>query len=687
MFLHQCILMVIGKKVNTLIKIDTLIKRGDIKEMDPTNLGNAGGGKNENRYPNTVATHEELPKKVGESSIINGENLKKILQKPKSKRNSNKWKSSRLPTLSLDKKCQEIELNELFSNENPCKCGLYTSWDLCQENYENFRKEWLQSNKDTFRWEELTWFPEKFFGLEYITGFEDSEDWEEETEAAGRWIKDDILKEVVDQEYYSLVEREDPIDLVVGFARRKAQRALLRAILFNPNLNLVQNEMKTILEEINIEEVETSVHKTICQQFKNYKGDLPPIAELIKLNIVTKTIWNKWLDNLSKEPWWMVKDPEISQAKLKKLLKDKEACSLQREKTKTDSLNRKTKNETSLQPIDTNEGGGGNKPVMAKWNYIRAIQKPKEVVLNEEQKKTLKELLRSYKLWEEGKSILGFTPRPPLLVGLSGCGKTTLLKALSIITKKPLLLLEAGTWSVMNAVSKKSTVADVKTFMWNHGSGIIAIDECDKFGSDSAHDWFRSVRSEAMGLIEHRVDTFLGWNASDKALLENNFYIIGCGTWQELLTKQNKNEFWMEETDPNFEDLNKDNKVSEELLARFSEPIYLRPPSANDFRESLERIHKEIKIPISDIALENLVEAAVDSRKNNRWIEDYVTNLLKRGSKTLEIPEKIIMETEKGTIPFLGKAPPSKKNSKKKKNIRDEELWENDSEEDDGDDD
>jgi hypothetical protein len=273
-------------------------------------------------------------------------------------------------------------------------------------------------------------------------------------------------------------------------------------------------------------------------------------------------------------------------------------------------------------------------------------QNLKKIFLTSSQIEGIKLLQKHYGILEKSLTISGYATRPPLIIGPSGVGKTTILRALASIKETPLLFLDTASWSLINAKTEPFTLDILQQFVEKNPKGIIAIDECDKFGSEnSGNDWWRNVRGEAMAIIEKRTDNWGNWKIENKRKFIENFVTIGMGTWQ-MVFKGNSfangegQEIYQNE-EPDFKYLIQSKIIPEELLARFSNPILLKPQNKKDFRDALERIHSEFGNPITDIKLENLCDEAVESQKNARWIEDYITNLLLNTIETTEIPEEI----------------------------------------------
>lgn len=118
------------------------------------------------------------------------------------------------------------------------------------------------------------------------------------------------------------------------------------------------------------------------------------------------------------------------------------------------------------------------------------------------------------------------------------------------------------------------------------------------------------------------------------------------GTFQHLFRRPKKikafdasTEEVLEEID--FGQLVRDGGLAEELLARFSEPIFVAAPSYSDFCAQIERIHSEAGIPLSQTQKYSLASQAVQSGKAVRWLEDYASSLLLSRIQTKRMPAVI----------------------------------------------
>jgi len=249
--------------------------------------------------------------------------------------------------------------------------------------------------------------------------------------------------------------------------------------------------------------------------------------------------------------------------------------------------------------------------------------------LSRHQKKALQTLRQAYQIFSKQKSIAGISLRSPLLIGASGGGKTTVVRSLAEEEGLAYLLLDGADWILSGAATDPQTLQKIRQFIQTHPKGLIAIDECDKLGTpaEHGHAWWKSVRGEIMTVIEKRADNWAGWTEEEKKKLQENFFVVGLGTWQHLFRK--KSSLGFHDAKPNtvnYEEIKNDGNIPEELLARFGKPIVLQSLQPEDYLEILERIHEEIGGTPNDLLA--LAQKAERSGKEYRWVEDYVSDLL-----------------------------------------------------------
>ncbi len=219
----------------------------------------------------------------------------------------------------------------------------------------------------------------------------------------------------------------------------------------------------------------------------------------------------------------------------------------------------------------------------------------------------------------------GIWTRPiPLIIGPSGVGKTTLCKAFANKRSLPFISLESGSWIVTGGKGGKSTLEVINEFIDLEGKGVLMIDELDKFSAET--DWCKNIQQEVYALLDCRTQVFPGWSRENQKRFQNNFMIIGAGTWQTLHQKKITVGFGStQETTP----IKKQNSIPEELLNRFNSSwIHLDPPTQCEFEQGIIKIHKDLEMEVNMTLVYKLAAEAVDSGLNSRWLEKYASEAL-----------------------------------------------------------
>jgi SpoVK/Ycf46/Vps4 family AAA+-type ATPase len=214
----------------------------------------------------------------------------------------------------------------------------------------------------------------------------------------------------------------------------------------------------------------------------------------------------------------------------------------------------------------------------------------------------------------------------PLIVGPTGVGKSHVVKTLAHDLSLPFLRLTSSNW-IVSGSRDLTTATRVQQFVSAHNSGIIQVDELDKF-QQSTSDWCRHVTGEVFdlldGIILHDLDL------SKK--LRTRMLIIGSGTWQDLWSKTNGGTigFKAPESHESNEEIRRkirDSNIIPQLLRRFnSSLIVIRPAEENDYRNSAHTIGlvglaNSLGLPLD-------YGEAVRSQCGSRWLEEKYTQLL-----------------------------------------------------------
>ena len=286
-----------------------------------------------------------------------------------------------------------------------------------------------------------------------------------------------------------------------------------------------------------------------------------------------------------------------------------------------------------------------NRPMPASLPILAAADLA-AICLTSGQRTVVVQIIRHFDVFRVKSSLGGYSLRPPLVIGPSGAGKTMVLRVIGALRNMPLLLLDTSSWLPIGAHAQPATLQVIADFVLAHPEGIIAVDEVDKFGGSDSEGWWRSIRGEAMMVIERRVDTF-NWHSLIKDTFMQRFFIIGLGTWQELHRQTPAIGFAKGiQKAPGFDELRQSKAIPEELLARFAEPIHLNPPNARDFEEAIRRILTEAGAAADSQEIKHLCEMAMASGKHTRWLQDFAASQILDAVPDPVITKKIDLPTK-----------------------------------------
>ncbi len=245
------------------------------------------------------------------------------------------------------------------------------------------------------------------------------------------------------------------------------------------------------------------------------------------------------------------------------------------------------------------------------------------------QQRGLESLTEFYSFHRQNKCVAGISTQPrPLLVGPSGSGKTALIRHFAEKNHLPLLDINSGTWIVSGAASGRTTLRLIRKFLSRENEGILYIDELDKFTATT--DWMRSVEQECMALIDRRTASFEDWSQEEQLRLEK-FFIVGAAPGRTSITR-NSQVLGFDLADEVIlsDKLTNQKQIPDEILFRFPHVIELKRLSAAHFKQQIGQIRAELKLPVlSKERLASLAYEAVKSRRQNRWLEQYVVQALR----------------------------------------------------------
>ena len=245
-----------------------------------------------------------------------------------------------------------------------------------------------------------------------------------------------------------------------------------------------------------------------------------------------------------------------------------------------------------------------------------------------------------WKMKRDGSRVAGVNSRPiPLIIAPSGTGKSFLVRHFARVNNLPILALDSSAWIVSGANTTPHTVNLIHQFTRNHETGVLMIDELDKFYADSISDWSRSVLGEVMSLLDGGLRGFEVFSDEEKRKLQNSFFMVGCATFQSLYKAGGKN-MGFQQGSANFSiehEVVKSAGIPHELLARFNcNLLVMTPPKVEEFADWIEAIHDALQIE-SSVSVEKLSEEAFSSGLCTRWLEAYVSKLLLAEKQPLDI--------------------------------------------------
>jgi hypothetical protein len=278
--------------------------------------------------------------------------------------------------------------------------------------------------------------------------------------------------------------------------------------------------------------------------------------------------------------------------------------------------------------------------------------------LTASQKETHNRLLWAFQTKQE-KSKAYAHRKSLLILGPSGAGKSRVTEETAHVLNCAFHHITCQSWIPRAARCQPYTLDTLQEFVESHPSGIIFLDELDKMTAQT--DWNLHLQEEIKALLDGRLNA-MDWKTKNLEKLEQNFLIVGAGTWQSLWSRSNlgfhSQDQTQTSTDQNLLELAKKSGVPEEMLLRFNTLLcYIDPLTKEDFLTPLQEIYASHHKILTKDQEEALLTQAVNSHANYRWLESLAAQISYQTWKEKQKEEEYLSSLPMQDVPLS----PSKK--------------------------